>query len=69
MKLLLQDAKKFRSVEWLTVNSMFVKLAVKELRGTDLKVVAAVGYPFGSSNIASKVAEAQQACKDGAQVL
>jgi deoxyribose-phosphate aldolase len=43
-----------------------VKLAVEQLRGTDVKVGCVIGFPHGNSSVAVKVFEAVQACMDGA---
>ena len=43
-----------------------VKMAAEILRGSDVLVCTVIGFPHGNSTIAIKVAEARQACKDGA---
>lgn len=43
-----------------------VKMAVEELRHTDVLVGTVIGFPHGNSSIEIKVAEAQKACDDGA---
>jgi deoxyribose-phosphate aldolase len=51
------------------VKPCHVKLAVEELKGTDVKVSTVVGFPHGSNLTAIKVAEAQAAMDDGAVEL
>lgn len=43
-----------------------VKQAVKWLQGSDVLVGTVIGFPQGNSAIAIKVAETDQACRDGA---
>ncbi|HZY44345.1 MAG TPA: deoxyribose-phosphate aldolase [Anaerolineae bacterium] len=43
-----------------------VKLAAKQLTGSDVAVGTVIGFPHGNSTTAIKVAEAQQALADGA---
>ncbi len=51
------------------VKPCHVRLAAEELRDTDVKVSAVVGFPHGSNLTAIKVAEAQAAMDDGAVEL
>lgn len=51
------------------VNCSYVKLAVKQLKGTTIKVCAVVGFPLGAMNTKAKVFEAKQAVKDGASEI
>jgi deoxyribose-phosphate aldolase len=46
-----------------------VSAAAEELRGSDVKVCAVVGFPSGRAGIARKVAEARRALADGAGEL
>jgi deoxyribose-phosphate aldolase len=46
-----------------------VALAARQLAGSDVAVGTVVGFPHGNSTTAVKVAEAQQALKDGATEL
>ncbi len=46
-----------------------VKLAVRLLAGSDVRVGTVVGFPHGNSTTAIKVAEARQALEDGAVEL
>lgn len=48
------------------IKPYYVVRAVELLSGSDVLVCTVVGFPHGSSTIASKVAETKQACKDGA---
>ena len=43
-----------------------VPLAVEELEGSDVKVGTVIGFPHGNSSTIIKMAEAEQACRDGA---
>lgn len=63
-----QEAKEygFRSV---CVNSRWVGSAKKELAGKDIKVVAVVDWPIGASSTDSRVYQAKQAKKDGADEI
>jgi deoxyribose-phosphate aldolase len=48
------------------VNPTHVKLAAKELAGSDVKVCTVVGFPLGENTTKVKVFETKQAIKDGA---
>jgi len=63
-----QEAKQygFRSV---CINPGWVKLAKKELQGTGVKVVTVIDWPCGSSSPESRLFEARQAKKDGADEI
>ncbi|TSA35449.1 MAG: deoxyribose-phosphate aldolase [Porphyromonadaceae bacterium] len=43
-----------------------VKLAVEQLKGSDVLVGCVIGFPAGNSAITVKAFETEQACKDGA---
>jgi deoxyribose-phosphate aldolase len=43
-----------------------VKLAVGQLKGSDVEVGCVIGFPHGNSSTKVKVYEAEQACEDGA---
>jgi deoxyribose-phosphate aldolase len=58
-------AKKF-NVASVCVKPYSVKLAVEQLKGTEVKVGCVIGFPHGNSSISVKVFEAEQACNDGA---
>lgn len=49
------------------VNSCYVKHAAEKLRGTGVKVAAAIGFPLGAMISAVKAFEAAEAVKAGAQ--
>lgn len=48
------------------VNPAYVPLAVRELGGSGVKVCTVIGFPLGATSITTKVAEAEQAARDGA---
>ena len=43
-----------------------VKLAIEQLKGSDVEVGCVIGFPHGNSSTGVKVYEAEQACRDGA---
>jgi len=49
------------------VNACWVALAARKLAGTEVKVGATIGFPWGTSSTAAKVAETRQAIADGAR--
>ena len=49
------------------VNSCYVSRCSDNLRGTEVKVAAVVGFPLGACTTASKAFETEEACKDGAR--
>jgi deoxyribose-phosphate aldolase len=51
------------------VNSCYVYLAKKELRGTDVKIASTAGFPLGAASTKAKVAEAKRAVRDGADEI
>lgn len=51
------------------VNPFYVKLCKKILEGTPVKVCSVVGFPLGATTTATKVFEAKQAIKDGADEI
>jgi len=57
------------NVATVCVKPCHVRLAVEELKGTDVKVSTVVGFPHGSNLTAIKVAEAKAAMDDGAVEL
>ena len=62
---LCQEAKqyKFKSV---CINTGFVPLAAKELKGSDVLVCTVVGFPLGAMSTLAKGFETKQAISDGA---
>lgn len=51
------------------VNPCWVKTAAQRLSGTDVKVCTVIGFPLGANTTQTKVFEAQDAIKNGAQEL
>lgn len=51
------------------VNGYYVPLAAEELKDTDIKVAAVVGFPLGMMTTSAKVFETKQACIDGADEI
>ena len=51
------------------ISSCYVSLAKQLLKGSDVKVVTIVGFPLGSMSTASKVFEAENGIKDGADEI
>ncbi|AFL79683.1 deoxyribose-phosphate aldolase [Aequorivita sublithincola DSM 14238] len=51
------------------VNSCYVLLAAKELKNSHVKVAAVVGFPLGANSCHTKVCEAAQCIKDGADEI
>jgi deoxyribose-phosphate aldolase len=51
------------------VHSAWVPLVAEQLRGSSVKVGAAVGFPFGANLTAAKCAEAEMAMQVGAQEI
>ncbi len=65
---LCQEAKQYNFVA-AVVNSSYVSLAVKELRGSKTEVCATIGFPLGASTLKVKIFEAEQALKNGAKAI
>lgn len=61
------------AVKWgfaaVCVNSGWVEVAARELKGTKVKVCATIGFPLGAVSTAAKVAEAKDAFAQGASEL
>lgn len=51
------------------VNSCYVKFAKGQLKNSQVKLAATVGFPLGASSTQSKIAEASQAVEDGADEI
>lgn len=51
------------------VNSSFVYYCARLLKNCDVKVCTVIGFPLGAMSTAGKVAEAEQAIRDGAEEL
>lgn len=63
-----QEAKKF-SFRGVCVRPEWVKLAKKELKGTDIKVIALIDPPIGDSLHQKRIKICKKAKKDGADEL
>ena len=62
---LCQEAREHEFIS-VCVNSAFVGFAKEQLKGTEVKVCAVVGFPLGAVSTPAKIFEAEQAIKDGA---
>ncbi len=51
------------------VNSCYVKFAKEQLSGTEVRLAATVGFPLGAASSKSKMTEAEEAVKDGADEI
>lgn len=51
------------------VNTCYVGRCTDNLKGTDVKVAAVVGFPLGACTTATKAFETEEACKDGASEI
>ncbi len=51
------------------INPYWVRLTAQALAGTGVNTCTVIGFPLGATSTASKVFEAQQAMKDGANEL
>ena len=65
---LCDQAKKYNFYA-VCVNSCYVFLASNELLGTNVKIVATVGFPLGASSTKTKREEAKRCIKDGADEI
>lgn len=62
------EARQFQFAS-VCVNPCYVKLCAQLLRDTKVKVCTVIGFPLGATSTEAKVAEAEQALKDGAREL
>lgn len=53
----------------LVVHPYWVRVAARETKGTDVKICAPIGFPFGTTTIATKVIEAKGCIAGGATEL
>jgi deoxyribose-phosphate aldolase len=53
----------------VVIQPYWVRVVARELRGSDVKVCAPIGHPFGTTTIATKVIEAKGAIAGGATEL
>ncbi|MEQ3499905.1 deoxyribose-phosphate aldolase [Tenacibaculum sp. SSH1-16] len=51
------------------VNGCYVELAAKELKGSDVKIAAVVGFPLGGMTAKAKIFEAKECIKNGASEI
>ena len=51
------------------INSSYVSLATSELKNSDVKVVAVVGFPLGAMSTGAKAYETDYACEAGADEI
>ena len=65
---LCNEAKKYNFYA-VCVNSCYVLLAANQLKNSDVKVAAVVGFPLGASSCHAKVCEAEQCVNDGADEI
>ncbi|MEW6070141.1 MAG: deoxyribose-phosphate aldolase [Candidatus Thermoplasmatota archaeon] len=68
IKKLCSEAKKYDFAA-VCVNPCWVSLASELLLGTDVKVCAVVGFPLGASTLETKLFEAKDAARNGAQEI
>lgn len=60
-----EEAKNYQFAS-VCINPYWVKLVSKKLRNTNIKTVAVIGFPLGATTTETKVFEAIQAVKNGA---
>lgn len=65
IKKLCSEAREYNFMS-VCVNPSFVKLAKKELEGTDVKVCTVIGFPLGQNTSEVKAFEAKEAIENGA---
>lgn len=65
---LVEEAKKYKFYS-VVVNPYYVKLAKELTKGTDIKVVSVVGFPFGVTYKEVKAYETELVIKDGADEI
>lgn len=68
IKTLCDEAKEYNFYS-VCVNSCYVSLASKELKGTNIKIAAVVGFPLGAVNPDVKAYETMKCCEDGADEI
>lgn len=68
IKKLCAEAKEFNFFS-VCVNSCWVPLAKQELKGSDVKVCAVIGFPLGAMSTAAKVFEAKSTIEAGADEI
>ena len=65
---LCKEAKEYKFVA-VCVNSSYVYLAAKELKGFGVSIASTVGFPLGACTTKAKVIEAKRAVKEGADEI
>ena len=65
---LCEEARKYDFAS-VCVNPGYVGLALKELKGTDVKVCTVIGFPLGATSTAEKAYEAREAAFEGASEI
>ncbi len=65
---LCEEARKYDFAS-VCVNPGYVGLALKELKGTDVKVCTVIGFPLGATSTAAKAYEAREAAFEGASEI
>ncbi len=68
IKTLCDEARKFGFFS-VCINPYWVSFCKKQLAGSDVKVCTVIGFPLGATTTASKVFEAKDALKNGADEL
>lgn len=51
------------------VNGCYVSYAAEQLKGTDVKVAAVIGFPLGAMSLEAKVFETVDCCRNGAKEI
>lgn len=57
------------SAATVCVNSSMIDIAAQALKGTAVRPICTIGFPFGAGNMAGKVEETQSAKAKGAQEI
>ncbi|MGL1892101.1 MAG: deoxyribose-phosphate aldolase [Spirochaetaceae bacterium] len=68
IKNLCAEAKEYNFFS-VCVNGCYVELAKNELKGSDVKIAAVIGFPLGAMSKESKVFEASRSIKTGANEI
>ena len=68
IKKLCDEAKKYKFFS-VCVNSSFVTLAKEELKETEVKIAAVVGFPLGAMTKEAKIFEARECIENGADEI
>jgi deoxyribose-phosphate aldolase len=64
-----REAIKYNCKAFCFSSSEWTKIVAEELKGTDIMVGAAIGFPFGQQSSAVKAFETEEAVRNGATVL